>query len=455
MPEHSRVSSSSFSQPKPTSMSEQSSPSYGEKVKLACSKNWVDINNSFSKTHINNMGCQNRAVKVTVKKPLQMSQLQNSSAGKIALLKQLATAPPHLPSCASRRRRGSDRLSPSSQDALKSSIFHCRGVLQLPQIANPNIKISKKPTTASAQPSSPFSNTLRRSYEWLKKHPFISVAVILAGGYVIKYLSQTPLKPYKMKPEEFLKCPSKDREWRLFIDKARQWENNPLVFDKEEPGYFAGMSGCFDLMKRTLGDPVTPEYLATLHDTCIDNVKNEAGNPFKKGFQSGTDGWHYGFVTSLLTNTAKNEWQTQRLICNTLDCLSNSDYLARCNDSCSQIFSNAHDAKHIVSTLTNLLKNYYEEISQSSTDDQKLSAIANLCRSIEIFHPFPDANLRTVVFALLPKLLLQNGFSPTILDDPKMFEGYQGTDELVTTIIQGQNNFESMVGATCHYLPGR
>ena len=80
------------------------------------------------------------------------SQLQNPSACKIALLKPIAIAsprcqfalrspashcedPPDLPSClqqpswASRRRRGSDRLCLSSQDALKSSIFHCRGVL--------------------------------------------------------------------------------------------------------------------------------------------------------------------------------------------------------------------------------------------------------------------------------------------------------------------------------------
>ena len=72
-----------------------------------------------------------------------MSQLQNSTACKIALLKPIATAPashcegpPDLFSClqqpswASRRRCGSDKLCLSSQDASKSSIFQCRGVLQ-------------------------------------------------------------------------------------------------------------------------------------------------------------------------------------------------------------------------------------------------------------------------------------------------------------------------------------
>ena len=61
-----------------------------------------------------------------------LSQLQNSSARKIVLLEHLATAPSRRPSWAGRRRRGSGKLCLSSQDALKSSIFRYRGVLQLP-----------------------------------------------------------------------------------------------------------------------------------------------------------------------------------------------------------------------------------------------------------------------------------------------------------------------------------
>lgn len=66
-----------------------------------------------------------------------MSQLQNSSACKIALLTHLEPAPSRLPSWAGRRRRGSAGLRPASRDGSKPSIFQCSGVLQLPEYVKP------------------------------------------------------------------------------------------------------------------------------------------------------------------------------------------------------------------------------------------------------------------------------------------------------------------------------
>jgi len=71
-----------------------------------------------------------------------MSQLQNPSARKNALLGCLSPAPPRLPYWASHRQCGSDRLRLSSQDAPKSSFFRCGGVLQLTQMFIPAISLS-------------------------------------------------------------------------------------------------------------------------------------------------------------------------------------------------------------------------------------------------------------------------------------------------------------------------
>src|SRR3990167_5273082 len=62
---------------------------------------------------------------------LHLSQLQNSSTRKIALLSRVATELPRLPSSGrppSARRKG---YAFPSQPGLKSSILRCRGVLPL------------------------------------------------------------------------------------------------------------------------------------------------------------------------------------------------------------------------------------------------------------------------------------------------------------------------------------
>ncbi len=60
------------------------------------------------------------------------NQLQNSSTPKIALLNPIASAPPRLPSRVGRRQRVGQARPVLRQWGPKSSIFRCRGVLQLP-----------------------------------------------------------------------------------------------------------------------------------------------------------------------------------------------------------------------------------------------------------------------------------------------------------------------------------
>ncbi len=59
------------------------------------------------------------------------SQLQNSSARKIVLLDHVESSPSRLPLWAGHRRRGAARHCLASQHDPKTSIFRCRGVLQL------------------------------------------------------------------------------------------------------------------------------------------------------------------------------------------------------------------------------------------------------------------------------------------------------------------------------------
>jgi hypothetical protein len=58
-------------------------------------------------------------------------------------------------------------------------------------------------------------------------------------------------------------------------------------------------------------------------------------------------------------------------------------------------------------------------------------------------HLLPDGNIRTIAFGVLPKLLLENGFEPTILHDPNILDGYS-VAEIKVAILQGQKDFRSL-----------
>lgn len=80
---------------------------------------------------------------------------------------------------------------------------------------------------------------------------------------------------------------------------------------------------------------------------------------------------------------------------------------------------------------------YYKEIPQALSTKAKLIALVRLCRALEILHAFPDGNQRTIVFSLLLKLLIENGFCPTILKEPAAFDGPYSLNELVSQVIDG------------------
>ncbi len=61
--------------------------------------------------------------------------------------------------------------------------------------------------------------------------------------------------------------------------------------------------------------------------------------------------------------------------------------------------------------------------------EKKLVLIDDLYETLEFFHPFPDGQGRTDLL-LLAKLLSENGFTPTILDEPYM-SSYSSRDEWV------------------------
>lgn len=92
--------------------------------------------------------------------------------------------------------------------------------------------------------------------------------------------------------------------------------------------------------------------------------------------------------------------------------------------------------------IDRLIAEYNAEIAEAGNNkEEKLLAIVRFIRKISITHPFADCNQRLFVFLILNKLLLENNFLPTIVEQPLMFDGYLSASELVIEVKKGFDNF--------------
>lgn len=87
-----------------------------------------------------------------------------------------------------------------------------------------------------------------------------------------------------------------------------------------------------------------------------------------------------------------------------------------------------------------VIERYHQEMTVAESSRAKLFAIAKACRGLALIRPFTGDEGHAVAIFILNKLLLQNGFVPTILENVGHVEGL-AIDELVEKIEQGQEVF--------------
>jgi ankyrin repeat protein len=265
----------------------------------------------------------------------------------------------------------------------------------------------------------------------------------------------------------------KDHFYKLFIDKTRLENPKPnekgapphLLFDVGEPGYHAGMTKAFQLMSTTIGKPNDLELLVSLHDQAVSNVTDgeKKGSTAAKEMEKGLSkqGWHYGVVATDIDEGFTElavagvlmypKWINEQLRPNYPRACSHDrwilremspHYLSSYRPGEKQVGSHSYGKRERMETLLKpYLDHYSRSISKLKSLDAKLEAIAELVRTIEVFHIFPDGNQRTNAFLLLNKLLIENNIPPAILDNPIMFDGFVPRKKMSEMIKRGIVNF--------------
>lgn len=202
---------------------------------------------------------------------------------------------------------------------------------------------------------------------------------------------------------------------------------------------------------------LTAEYIEQLRDACVEGTsvyRDWQEKPFKMGYR--TENLPIGFgLNRSLTTPEGLEALYQKY-----DCRNGGDphygdegnpvgaaFIEDPRVMCAKGFIRLRQmSREDCITFTNrVIKQFNKEISQAGNDeDKKLGAIANFCQDMEIGHVFPDGNIRYLSFVVLPKLLVENNLSPTIMHDPNVFDD-KSNKELKHEIRKGQEFYKSLL----------
>jgi hypothetical protein len=240
--------------------------------------------------------------------------------------------------------------------------------------------------------------------------------------------------------------------WRLFIDGCRQKETNPLIFDRNEPGYHNQMYKAFLLMEKTLTAPLSIDLIMALHDFAVKGVGGQIRSA--SGFDDNPRETSCGLRSS--NATPKGLTQLFQEFSSFTRPLVDCHFLRECtleetlkvfieapSYACVQRYGMLLDEKQLREKLQEFIDEYHHSIAIAQNDPELiLKAIATFVHKGNVLHPFKDGNTRTFVFLIANKLLLQNNFSPAIFENPNKFDGYS-TEELFIVMKQALEKAKS------------
>lgn len=221
--------------------------------------------------------------------------------------------------------------------------------------------------------------------------------------------------------------------WRIYVDGDKQRNPNEqgwLGYEKREIGCIAAMHNAFLDMLQNWRQPLTTDQIIRIHDIALSSVKSGSDKVTQGLRDSGTStGFKYFSLDRVLSTSLSDE---------------NSKYgskLKLMHGVAKRFFIRKID----LSFFTQRLEEYENNLNKAgNSNEKKLHAIVEFGYDMLKWHPFCDGNSRTFITIILNKELMRNGFSPCILNDPLIFEGYVGANALMHAVQEGIQNFKKL-----------
>lgn len=240
-----------------------------------------------------------------------------------------------------------------------------------------------------------------------------------------------------------------DRDiWRVFMD-GDAWSSELGQYHFEnELGYLAGCLRAFRYLMSTRGHNLDAPMLCRTHDVAVEGAFKRLPVPLVHRYQLGfrTQSVSFPLIPGRNCSAAglAEHGQMPGLTEGWIEVTPPSAGRP------GQLVAPARTAAQCLEKANSILSGFYAELGHAQSagapavqDMQALVAIARCCQRLDQHHLFADANIRTIGFLCINKLLIEAGLAPAVLDYPKVLD-MCSVDEIVLAIRQGQSRFEAL-----------
>lgn len=236
--------------------------------------------------------------------------------------------------------------------------------------------------------------------------------------------------------------------WRLFVD-GDAWTSDlgKYHFDNEL-GYMAGCLRAFRYLMSTRGQRLDARMLAKAHDVAVEAAFKRMPTPLVHRFQLGYRSQSVAFALIEGRNCSA---EGLREFFSRVEAGNGWISVTPASQSMQgQLTVAARTAEECQEKADSILSEYYAKLSEAGSDasncgndSRSLHAIARCCQALDQHHVFMDANIRTIGFLCLNKLLIDADLAPAVLVYPKVLD-MCSMSEIVTAIEHGQLRFRSL-----------
>lgn len=253
--------------------------------------------------------------------------------------------------------------------------------------------------------------------------------------------------------DEGLHAPSRDE-----FDDDEEYEG--VKADHTEEGYLQSMMNARAFVGNSLGKRVDAGYLEEVHRISTAHKREDAsGEDDGEGEDAGT-GYHGGYRNENDTEvhvsfSAGDDYKqggpneaiaelnpdiTKAVNMGAFDTDPSLAPATKGDDANLTLWFKTKKAANVKKAVNKIMTGYYNSLEKAKNKREKLVLIASTHRKLENLHPFIDGNSRTNRL-ILHKMLVENGMSPVILENPLAVH-LQSNEKWADTLDKGMKDWD-------------
>lgn len=216
-------------------------------------------------------------------------------------------------------------------------------------------------------------------------------------------------------------------KWREFID-GKDAAHGKHAYDmgfhreglgEKEPGYLKGMTETIEYIHETIDEKLTIENYLRIHSIACQHFERDDADDFTICRKEEVGAFRTIRVGSLIYPKRRIEKTVLKELHHLNRRIQASQFIEKNGNHISLSYIENENPEQMRNKFSKLLDGYHRDIERCIEPSQKLYVIARLFQHSQWLHTTTDGSGRLDI-AVMNKLLTQNGFHPTILDQPYM-----------------------------------